>query len=59
MILKIYLYIALIIYLFLVVDLNNDNLLGAIECLIAVIISIFWLPIIIIEGVNNVFGKKR
>lgn len=63
MLLKIYLCIALVIYLFLILDLNKQNLLGAVESLIAFFAAIFWLPIFIleflVESLNNGRRKER
>lgn len=63
MILKIYLSIALIIYLFLIYDLNKENLMGVVESVIAFASAILWLPILIFEflkeGLNNGRNKER
>ena len=48
MIWKCYLFIALIIFLFLIYDLNKQDLFGVIEVLIAFVVAILWLPLIII-----------
>ena len=63
MILKIYLSIALIIYLFLIFDLNKQNLMGAVESVIAFTFALLWLPVFILEflkeGLDNGRNKER
>lgn len=48
MIWKCYLFISLIMFLFLVYDLNKQDLFGVIETLIAFTAAMLWLPLIII-----------
>lgn len=47
MILTCYLFIALIFFLFLICDLNKQDLFGMVEVIIAFAISVLWLPIFI------------
>ena len=63
MILKIYLCFSLIIYLFLIVDLNKEKLFGSLEVVVAFFTALLWLPILVLvflkEGLDNGRSKER